>query len=266
MTTTNETKQTGKGLLDDLFQLTGTVEMTVTSTKAAEKPKKKAAKESHVKKEVKKDAIPLVPVEIVTTENGVKKDIVNMETLDKLTVNILEQVDSISKSFCKIGFFLWKVKHDQLYKARGFAGVGEYAESILHFKKSSAYSYIKVCERFSVYDSHGYPTAELKEGFKQFNFTQLLEALPLPESQLKEISPEMSAQEIRKIKNKGTEKERKKLQEAEKRAAAEQRAAAIARPPETVFSGVLTIELFDKIIERLEGFVGRDIEIIAETD
>lgn len=222
------------------------------------------------KKSKKADAekIPTVKAEIVKTDNSVSSDIKNMQALDRYTNDILNQVSNISKSFCKIGYCLWKLRKDKLYLSRDFKSLGDYAESVLHIKKSSAYNYIKVCERFSKYDGHGFPTANLKDSYTDFNFTQLSEILYLPEKAAEEIKSDMTVSEIRNI--------RKKFKDSgsdfhDDETALLSSSSGHSEQPlddcgtlkdDIVFSGVLTAEFLDSVIEKISKYVGVDVNCI----
>lgn len=68
----------------------------------------------------------------------------------------------------------------------------EFAELEFGLKKSSTKNYIAVASRFS-------ENGIILEQFKDYNFTQLTEMLPLNEEQLKLCSSSMTAQEIRAL-------------------------------------------------------------------
>lgn len=222
-------------------------------------------KTSKKSKKTDVEKIPTVKAEIFRTDNSVSADIKNMQALDRYTNDILNQVSNISKSFCKIGFYLWKLRKDKLYLSRDFKSLGDYAESVLHIKKSSAYNYIKVCERFSKYDGHGYPTASLKDSYTDFNFTQLSEILYLPEKAAEEIKSDMTVSEIRNI--------RKKLKDSGSNSNVGESVSSSGQTEQfvedcgtlkddIVFSGVLTAELLDSVIEKISKYVGIDLDCI----
>lgn len=120
--------------------------------------------------------------------------------LDGHTVKIVNTIDKIKSDFIYIGFLLWEVKHYGFYKSKGYSSVVEYAEKELNFKKASTYNFINVCERFSRRHDNGNPTMNIDTQYKSFNFTQLCEILPLKDSQINNISPDMTVKEIRAVK------------------------------------------------------------------
>lgn len=117
------------------------------------------------------------------------------------TEKIKRTIDSIANSFCYIGFMLWEVREHKHYKENGYNNVVEYAEKELQFKKSTTYSLIKVCEKFSKY-KEGRPTMYLDDNYKCFSFTQLVEMTSIKDiDKLELIESEMSVKEIRQVKN-----------------------------------------------------------------
>lgn len=188
------------------------------------------------------------------------------KSLDSLTENIRREVDGISKSFCKIGYFLWKIREDKLYLARDFKNVYDFGESVLGFRKSSTGNYISVCERFSRRDAKGNPSRELMDDYKSFSYTQLTEVLSLPEGKEKEVSPDMTVKEIRKIKAEAKKAEKGKV-ESGSVAAVPFEYSRDCRPPVCIWDRVVDHKNLDTLIKAIkaQGF-GKSFSVYVEQD
>lgn len=243
------------------FQLTGKPEA-----------EKKPAKKSGSKKSANKNpGIPKVKAEIVDEatikaqkEKEAAKRALALKSLDSLTGDIFKEIETVKKSFCKVGFFLWKIRDNGLYAEREFKNVYDYAESVFGFKKSSTGSYINVCERFSKRDAKGNPTRELKEEFKRFSYTQLTEALALPEEKLSEVNPDMTVSEIRKLKKEASAGE--KQESPVDGSVSSGSFGTPTAPPISLWERVLTEENFGTLLKLLKASIGKEISVYVEQD
>lgn len=128
------------------------------------------------------------------------KDDFKFISLESTTKKINETMDKVKNDFMYIGFLLWEVNHFKYYESKGYCSVVEYAEKELGFKQSSTYNFISICEKFSAKKESGYPTMQLDQKFKDYNFTQLVEIKSLNVEQLKSINSNMSKKQIREKK------------------------------------------------------------------
>lgn len=123
------------------------------------------------------------------------------ENLDSTTQKIKKTINDIAHSFNYIGLLLWEVKEHKYYLEKGYNDVFEYAEKELMFKKTSTHNFIKICERFSLKNQHGYPTMALAEKYDKYSYTQLSEMLSIKSVDPSEvITPDMSKKKIREVK------------------------------------------------------------------
>lgn len=188
------------------------------------------------------------------------------KSLDSLTENIRREVDGISKSFCKIGYFLWKIREDKLYLARDFKNVYDFGEAVLGFRRSSTGNYISVCERFSRRDSKGNPSRELMDDYKSFSYTQLTEVLSLPEGKEKEVNPSMTVKEIRKLKAEAKKAE-KGVIEPDSVASVPFEYSRDCRPPICIWDRVVDHKNLDTLIKAIksQGF-GKTFSVYVEQE
>lgn len=123
------------------------------------------------------------------------------------TKKINKELGNISKSFLRIGFLLYEVYSKKLYKLVDYDNITQYALMEFNFKKTQTFNFINIVERFSERNEDGavkYLT--LKEDFKEYNFTQLCELLPVEDKYLCKFNPSMSCKNIRDLKKQLKEK------------------------------------------------------------
>lgn len=111
---------------------------------------------------------------------------------------------TVSNNLCKIAYVMAEIDRKELYKEDGFKSAAEYAMETFEYKHSQAFNLVRVGKKFG---------AKLLE--TEYNFTQLVEALPMGAEKFAEldesgeINPEMKATEIREIAKANNAKPRK---------------------------------------------------------
>lgn len=111
---------------------------------------------------------------------------------------------TVSNNLCKIAYVMAEIDSKELYKEDGFKSAAEYAMETFEYKKSQAFNLVRVGKKFG---------SKLLE--TEYNFTQLVEALPMGAEKFAEldesgeINPEMKATEIREIAKANNSKPRK---------------------------------------------------------
>ncbi len=109
------------------------------------------------------------------------------------------EMDSITRSsknvvtgYLELGKSLKKIKEDKLYEILNYQDIYEFAANEYNFKETAVKNLIAVFDKFS----DGGNTY-LKSGYQNFNYTQLVELVPVDENQLTDFNPEMSVKQIR---------------------------------------------------------------------
>ena len=124
------------------------------------------------------------------------------------TEKIINSLQSISKEFLKVGYLLWEVNKYKWYELAGYESIIEYSNNELSLRKSQTYNFINVIERFGLVENGSKKYMKLKEGFEDYNFSQLCEMLPIDDDKIKLINPDMSCKTIRELKKTLEENER----------------------------------------------------------
>ncbi len=106
-----------------------------------------------------------------------------------------EEIHKAADSYVRIGFLLIEARDTGILEGSGYATMSDFAKTEYGLSPDQTSRFISVCERFG--DSEGH----LKDGYEDFGQTKLIEMLSLPDSITESISPELTREEIRDIKN-----------------------------------------------------------------
>lgn len=147
-------------------------------------------------------------------ENLVQEDFFN---LDDYTKKIQRACTDIMKSYLYIGFLLNEVNQYKVYSKK-YSSLIEYADKELGFKKSTVYNCIAVLKRFAFKDERGNYKMFLKDEYKEYNFSQLVQLTKLEDEEIKVLSvtKDTPVKEIKeKIKQNSTRVENKSVEPVE---------------------------------------------------
>ena len=106
-----------------------------------------------------------------------------------------EEIHKAADSYVRIGYLLIEARDTGILEGSGYATMSDFAKTEYGLSPDQTSRFISVCERFG--DSEGH----LKDGYEDFGQTKLIEMLSLSESVTQSISPELTREEIRDIKN-----------------------------------------------------------------
>lgn len=129
---------------------------------------------------------------------------ITLETV-KNYKNIIEKIFDYSKdallNFMHLGQLLKRVKEYKLYEIEEFQSVYDFALNKFGYKETSVKNFIAVFEKYADSEDLDYDYFDIKEEYKNYSFTSLVELLPVPEEEIKEnYTPEMTVKEIRQTK------------------------------------------------------------------
>lgn len=108
---------------------------------------------------------------------------------------IRKDLESMSKKFITIGYYLKYIRDNELYIQDGFESIWDFAQSTYGISKSTCSRWMHMNDKFS----EGGNSPYLKQEFTSFGKSQLQEMLYLDDTQLEQAKPEMTAKEIREI-------------------------------------------------------------------
>lgn len=108
---------------------------------------------------------------------------------------IRKDLESMSKKFITIGYYLKYIRDKKLYIQDGFESIWEFAQDTYGISKSTCSRWMHMNDKFS----EGGNSPELRQEFASFGKSQLQEMLYLDDKQIEQAKPEMTAKEIREI-------------------------------------------------------------------
>ena len=134
---------------------------------------------------------------------------------------IRRDLESMSRKFITIGYYLKMIRDNEMYRQDGFKDIWEFAQDTYGISKSTCSRWMAMNDKFSQDGNSPY----LKEEYRDFGKSQLQEMLYLTDAQMEQARPDMTAKEIREIRKpeapkielkKPDETERKYLNDAAK--------------------------------------------------
>ena len=108
---------------------------------------------------------------------------------------IRKDLESMSKKFITIGYYLKYIRDKKLYIQDGFESIWDFAQDTYGISKSTCSRWMHMNDKFS----EGGNSPELRQEFASFGKSQLQEMLYLDDKQIEQAKPEMTAKEIREI-------------------------------------------------------------------
>ena len=124
-------------------------------------------------------------------------------TYDEAKRIIRANLNTMSRSFIAVGFYLKHIRDNGLFQEDGYHDIWEFAADQYGIQRSTASRWMAMNDRFSV----GGNSPVLLEEYRDFGKSQLQEMLYLPEEKLSEATPDMTVKEIRELRREEAEVE-----------------------------------------------------------
>lgn len=118
-----------------------------------------------------------------------------LEELNQEEQEIRNNLGGIVKNFVRTGWSLSRIDRSGAYKLKGFRSITDYARETFGMSPDGVSRFIRVYEKYSLPGD----TPELKEEYREYNFSQLVEMLQIPESDRIMIHPEAKREDIREL-------------------------------------------------------------------
>lgn len=109
---------------------------------------------------------------------------------------IRDRVTAMAREYIGIGFFLRKVRDNEMYLEDGYKDVHDFAMNEFGMSKSTVNHCIRINEQFSI-DGN---SPGIDERYKDFSKSQLQEMLYIPVDKREDVTPDMTVKEIRSMK------------------------------------------------------------------
>lgn len=120
----------------------------------------------------------------------------HLETLDGMIESINRKLFNITHDFTQIAFYLNKIYAGEMFKDKGYSSIVDFANSEFGLSKNQTYNFLRIANEFMVPGTY----CLLKDEYENYNFSQLVELISLPESSRKEVDSNMTVKEIREKK------------------------------------------------------------------
>lgn len=129
-------------------------------------------------------------------EKNMKYIQMTVPELEKRENSIKIKLGSIVENFLLVGQELDEIDRVSAYQLRGYKSIREYASDTFDISESFASRVLNVYRKYTEPGKD----LKLKEQYKGFNFSQLVELLNIPEEEHSMIRPEMGKEDIRDFK------------------------------------------------------------------
>lgn len=106
-----------------------------------------------------------------------------------------ENLSGIKRSFVAVGYYLKRIRDDELFREGGYGSVWDYAEERFGIKRTTASRWMAINDKFSENGN----SPNLAERYADFGKGQLQEMLYLEDEQMEEVNPDMTVKEIREL-------------------------------------------------------------------
>lgn len=112
------------------------------------------------------------------------------------TITLLdEKITNMRLDFIAAGFYMKRVRDEEYFKTLGYETIWDFAEDRYGIQKSTASRWMAMNDKYSKEGN----SPILQEDYKVFNKSQLQEMLYLTDTQLQDITPDMTVKEIREV-------------------------------------------------------------------
>lgn len=122
--------------------------------------------------------------------------------LIKSALNIEDRLEDcfsdVVNSYVEIGGFLNEIKDNKYYLLLDYKDIFEYVLDRFKLSKTTCSNFINLYKKFGEKNYYGHYS--LKEEYEEYSYSQLVELISVPDSNLIDYSPGLSVREIRSIK------------------------------------------------------------------
>lgn len=132
-------------------------------------------------------------VRVVAQANVAKPAWYEDITLDEAERFIESNLQAAARNVIAIGYYLKNIRDNELFREAGCESIWDYAQERFGFSKGTASRYMKRNDKFS----RGGNSPILAEAYRDFSKSQLQEMLSLDDSQLEQVTPDMTVRQIR---------------------------------------------------------------------
>ncbi|MDD6825725.1 MAG: hypothetical protein PUE12_06360 [Oscillospiraceae bacterium] len=134
-----------------------------------------------------------------------------LSKLDSDCESIRRNLKDFGKLYLLIAYKIYELKHYKTYYPK-YKNIAECCEKEFQIKKSSTYNLLKIVETFGEKDDSGMVTYKSICCYEFYSYKQLLTMVGLSEDKRKDVTPDTSVSEIKKLVETNKIKESEKFQ------------------------------------------------------
>lgn len=129
------------------------------------------------------------------------------KTVEKYAGTIRKELQSMEKSFLKIGHALYMIStiyNSKSFKTIGYKDIYDFANKEFGIARGTCSDFIHIIEKFAKRDEKGNLLPELDERYKDYSSSKLSIMITMGEEELEEVKPDMTVKAIKAVKGKKT--------------------------------------------------------------
>lgn len=147
----------------------------------------------------KKVEMETVVAEVVLPENNTitKWSAQDKRTYKSLQNSITKEYGQVEKSSLNIAFYLHDIYQSKFYEIDGYKNIYDFAFEKFNIARGTCNNFVNIVRNFGKRDESGKILRELKDGFEEFSFSQLIILLGIEDNQLPFFKPSMTIREMK---------------------------------------------------------------------
>lgn len=112
---------------------------------------------------------------------------------------IREQMRNIQDSFLIIGFQLFWIRENNMFRVLNYKNIYSFAEAEYGIKKTTCCNFINIIENYAERDENGNVIESIADCYKNYSSSQLVAMLGMPLEMQQQVTPDMSVRAINRL-------------------------------------------------------------------
>lgn len=138
--------------------------------------------------------------ENVPTSVQIIEDYEDSKKFESIRNEVKSCINSLQNNFIRLGYLFDLIVKNKYYEQLGFNNFEEYIKEEYSFSRNTANKLIAIYRKFGKEVNNNYRTIEIKDEYKDYNMSQLVELISVSEDEIKMFEPKMTVKEMRENK------------------------------------------------------------------
>lgn len=138
--------------------------------------------------------------ENIPTSVQIIEDYENSIRFENIRNQVKYCIESVQDNFMRLGYLFDIIVKNKYYEQLGFNNFEEYIKEEYSFSRTTANKLIAIYRKFGKEINDDYRRIEVKDEYKDYNMSQLVELISVSEDEIKTFEPQMTIKEMRENK------------------------------------------------------------------